>query len=123
MHYIDEAAMWHDAYTRSEEAQLALRARNLELEKLLEVVTGERDPLALTSPRKRRRKAIEPSEASASRIQKKPRLVASAKAATFHNTVLGDDIENNERPATTSLGQSRPRCPQWSMLTFQAIQS
>lgn len=104
MQYIDEAAMWHNAYTQSEEAQLILRARNLELERLLEEFTGETDPLALTSPKRRRRRVTEPFKASASRIQKKPRLVASAKAASSHPTVSGIEIEIDERPATASLG-------------------
>lgn len=107
MQYIDEAAMWHHAYTQSEEAQLVLRARNLELERLLKEFTGETDPLALTSPKKRRRRAIEPPEAFGSRIQKKPRLLASAKA-TFHDLILEDGIENKERPATPSLGDLHP---------------
>ncbi len=109
-HYVDEITMWHDAYTQSEETQLALRARILELERLLERLNGEKDPIPLTSTRKRRRKSNHPSEASGSRSQKKPMVAANAPAVDPHDSIVGGDIEDNERPAIASLGKSHPRC-------------
>jgi hypothetical protein len=104
-HHVDAAAYWRDALTelqaKSEETQLKLRARISELERQLDGNnrTDSLASLSQSSPRKRRRVANEPPEASNSRSQKRARTKLTATALSRQEEPLARfvrEIESSE---------------------------
>lgn len=101
--HIDTTAFWRDAYTKSEETQIELRARIAELEKQLREKDTVKSSSLIVTLKKRKRSAPEASETLDSRS---PKQAKKGPSTTAQEQSLDSISRDTVRSATDDLGEA-----------------